>query len=84
MSAVRAYAATPTKKKKATFIQRYLEKEDEVKPNDVQAALLAAEKENSQRTTRRILRPVFEALLDYDGVVGTLGRQRSRQSQAVK
>ena len=69
--AVRAYITEPTKKKKASFIEKYLARHERVGPQEVQAMLLEVEKQRSQRPGN-IFRPMFEALYDYDGVLSAL------------
>jgi hypothetical protein len=69
--AVRAYINKPTKKKRASFIEKYLVNHERIGPEDVQATLVTAEKQRSQRPGN-IFRLVFGALYDYDGVLSAL------------
>ncbi len=69
--AIRDFLAQPTKKKTASFIRNYLDGGQIVTSEEVQTSIIRLEKASSQRISSK-LRPVFEAILDYDGVIGTL------------
>jgi hypothetical protein len=70
--AVRDFTSQSTKKKIPRFINHVFAGGQAVTAEEVQADILSLERDNSQRASRRLLRPVFEAVLDYDGVIGTL------------
>jgi hypothetical protein len=70
--AVRQFVSQSTKRKTPSFIQHVLVDGDRVTADDVQAQMVLLEKESSQRISRKVMKPIFEALLDYDGVIDTL------------
>ncbi|KAI8630261.1 hypothetical protein F5Y19DRAFT_429484 [Xylariaceae sp. FL1651] len=70
--AVEAFIAEPTRKKRPSFLTDYLVGEKTVTAGEVQTTILDLEKHHSQKLSRRILRSVFEAVLDYDGVITVL------------
>lgn len=80
--AVEEFVTRPTKKKKC-FAQRIWEKKSIVGPEDVYNALLDFQNENSQRASRKVLKPVFDALQDYDKVLDTLGRSSPQFEYAI-
>lgn len=45
-----------------------------VSPEEVQASLLDFQKDHSQRASRKVLKPVFDALRDYDRVMDVLSK----------
>ena len=59
------------KKKTASFIRNYLDGSQVVTSQDVQNSIVRLEEDNSQRISPKI-RPIFEAVSDYDGIIGTL------------
>ncbi|EQB58542.1 hypothetical protein CGLO_01212 [Colletotrichum gloeosporioides Cg-14] len=71
--ALKEFISRPTnsKRKTPTFIQRVLDGEWTT-PHDVNEELQRLETETSQRTTRRVLRNVFNAVSNYSGVIGVL------------
>lgn len=71
--AVEEFATRPTKKKKS-FVQRMWEEKLIISPEEVQESLLEFHQDNSQRAARKVLRPVFDALRDYDRVMDVLGK----------
>jgi len=77
--AVRAFVNEPTKRKMPAFIEEYLKGGEKARPQDVEIRVKAVEKERSK--VGSILRQVFQAVYDYDGVLGTLGN--STQSTEI-
>lgn len=74
--AVEEFATRPTKKKRS-FIKRMWEEKTIVSPEEVHASLFDFQKEHSQRASRKVLKPVFDALRDYDRVMDVLGKPRT-------
>ncbi|KAL0938498.1 uncharacterized protein CTRU02_205108 [Colletotrichum truncatum] len=70
--ATREFISQTNKKRLPSFIKTVIIDGKAVSADDVQKHLEILEKENSQRASRRVMRPVFQAMLDYDGVLGTL------------
>lgn len=71
--AVEEFATRPTKKKRS-FVQRMWEEKLIVSPEEVQASLFDFQKDHSQRASRKVLKPVFDALRDYDRVMDVLSK----------
>lgn len=71
--AVEEFATRPTKKKKC-FVQRMWEEKSIVSPEDVQVDIFDFQQEHSQRASRKVLKPVFDALRDYDRVMDVLSK----------
>lgn len=82
--AVEEFVTRPTKKKKAeSFIHRIWSEKSTVSVDDAQDALSALEKASSQRASRRVLRPVYDALQDYHKVIDTLGTRSPDQTDVA-
>lgn len=71
--AVEEFATRPTKKKKS-FVQRMWEEKLVISPEEVQIDLFDFQQEHSQRASRKVLKPVFDALRDYDRVMDVLSK----------
>lgn len=71
--AVEEFATRPTKKK-GGFVQRMWEEKLIISPEEVQTALLDFQQDHSQRASRKVLKPVVDALRDYNKVMDTLGK----------
>lgn len=71
--AVEEFATRPTKKKRS-FVQRMWEEKLIVSPEEVQASLFDFQKDHSQRASRKVLKPVFDALRDYDKIMDVLSK----------
>lgn len=73
--AVREFIARPTKKKRASFIEDVLRNRSAVHPQEVQEMMQQMEKDSLQNNvSRKIVRPVFDAILDYAGVIECLSK----------
>ncbi|KAI3326935.1 hypothetical protein HD806DRAFT_378066 [Xylariaceae sp. AK1471] len=70
--ALEAFIAEPSKKKRPSFLTDYVAGKKAVTADEVQKTMIGLEKHHSQKMSRRVLRPVFEAIIDYDGVITTL------------
>lgn len=61
-------------KKRHGFVQHILQGKI-ITAEDVQADLQSLGDESAKRTSRRMIKPVFDAIADFDAVISTLGRR---------
>jgi hypothetical protein len=70
--AIERYLQQPTRKKRASFIQSYIDGGAVISAEEIQVELMGLSDDMKQRASRRLLWPVFEAVCDYDAVISAL------------
>ncbi|KAF2998069.1 hypothetical protein E8E14_000215 [Neopestalotiopsis sp. 37M] len=71
-AAIDDYLLQPSRKKRADFIQQAIDNAFSVDADQVQIQLMTLADDAKQKTGRRLLWPIFEAVCDYDAVISTL------------
>ncbi|KAF7541490.1 hypothetical protein G7054_g584 [Neopestalotiopsis clavispora] len=71
-AAIDDYLLQPSRKKRADFIQQAIDNTFSVDADQVQIQLMTLADDAKQKTGRRLLWPIFEAVCDYDAVISTL------------
>ncbi|KAI1079934.1 hypothetical protein F5B20DRAFT_590137 [Whalleya microplaca] len=71
-SATKAILAERPKKRHTKFIEEFCASPDVVTAEDVNQILAKMEQDSSQKGVKKILRPVFEAVCDYDAIISTM------------
>ncbi|RDW66363.1 hypothetical protein BP6252_09998 [Coleophoma cylindrospora] len=72
MRALEAFVAEPSKKRRPSFLAAYMSGDEAVGADEVHKAISDVEKHHSQKLSRRVLQPVFDAIKDYDAVISVL------------
>ena len=67
--AVEQYVASCEKGKVPTFVSDVVKKGQNITAQDVNASIAALEKQDSQRGSRKILKPVVEGLSDFGSLI---------------
>jgi hypothetical protein len=82
--AIIAHLNEPTKKKRPSFVAECVERKAVITAEEVHEVLAKLEADSSHKAARKILRPVFETLLVYDGVLSTLCMSMLRDSRKIQ